>query len=129
MKLAGDLVPVLYLSRYIIRHKAGYHRPLRAVTSHGRWEDRVPYMLRAVFETAVWTTARTRLIRELPETTAEKIRLEATPACGREPAESVFVQLLRDRYPQGGQGRPGKAVHQPVVPATAQADGRSGVIA
>ena len=85
-------IPVLYLSRYIIQHKADYYRLLLAVTTQGRWEDWILYMLRAVFETAVWTTAKIQSIRVLLETTAEKIQLEAAPIYSRELAELVFVQ-------------------------------------
>lgn len=85
-------IPVLYLSRYIIQHKADYYRLLLAVTTQGRWEDWILYMLRAVAETAVWTTAKIQSIRKLLETTADKIRLEAAPIYSRELAELVFVQ-------------------------------------
>ena len=85
-------IPVLYLSRYIIQHKADYYRLLLAVTTQGRWEDWILYMLRAVFETAVWTTAKIQSIRVLLEMTAEKIQLEAAPIYSRELAELVFVQ-------------------------------------
>ena len=85
-------IPVLYLSRYIIQHKADYYRLLHAVTTQGRWEDWILYMLRAVSETAAWTTAKIQSIRELLETTAEKIRRGAAPIYSRELAELVFVQ-------------------------------------
>ncbi|MEY4750159.1 MAG: hypothetical protein RIQ60_2373 [Pseudomonadota bacterium] len=41
-------IPVLYLSRYIVRSKADYYRLLQAVRDTGAWEDWVLYMLTAV---------------------------------------------------------------------------------
>ena len=43
-------IPVLYLSRHIIRHKADYYRLLLAVTREQAWEAWVLYMLRGVQE-------------------------------------------------------------------------------
>ena len=85
-------IPVLYLSRYIIQHKADYYRLLLVVTTQDRWEDWILYMLQAVLETARWTTAKIKTIRELLEATAEKIRLQAGQIYSRELTELVFVQ-------------------------------------
>jgi Fic family protein len=49
-------LPVLYLSRYIIRDRADYYRLLLAVTREAAWEEWVLYVLRGVSETATWTT-------------------------------------------------------------------------
>ena len=56
-------LPVLYLSRYIIANKADYYRLLQDVTrlqSPRGWEAWVLYMLRAVEDTARWTTQKIR---------------------------------------------------------------------
>jgi len=45
-------VPVLYLSRHIVRTKADYYRLLQAVRDADAWEDWVLYMLEAVEQTA-----------------------------------------------------------------------------
>jgi Fic family protein len=45
-------IPVLYLSSYIVRHKADYYRLLQAVRDEDRWEAWVLYMLQAVEHTA-----------------------------------------------------------------------------
>lgn len=45
-------IPVLYLSRYIVRSKSEYYRLLQAVRDADAWEEWVVYMLRAVEETA-----------------------------------------------------------------------------
>lgn len=45
-------IPVLYLSRHIVRTKAEYYRLLQAVRDDDAWEDWVVYMLTAVEATA-----------------------------------------------------------------------------
>jgi Fic family protein len=85
-------LPVLYLSRYIIDHRNGYYQLLLGVTTEQKWEDWVCYMLKAVTETARWTTAKIGAIRDLLNETADKIRLEAPKIYSRELAEIIFVQ-------------------------------------
>lgn len=45
-------LPVLYMSRHIVRTKADYYRLLQSVREDGRWEEWVLYMLSAVAESA-----------------------------------------------------------------------------
>ena len=45
-------IPVLYMSRHIVRTKSEYYRLLQAVHDADRWEDWVLYMLSAVEQTA-----------------------------------------------------------------------------
>jgi Fic family protein len=45
-------LPVLYLSRYIIRHKHDYYRLLQKVRETGEWEEWILYMLDGVEQTA-----------------------------------------------------------------------------
>lgn len=45
-------IPILYLSRYIVRHKADYYRLLQSVRADDTWEDWVLYVLSAVEETS-----------------------------------------------------------------------------
>ena len=45
-------LPVLYLSRYIIRHKSDYYRLLQNVRETGEWEEWILYMLDGVEQTA-----------------------------------------------------------------------------
>lgn len=85
-------LPVLYLSRAIIGKKADYYRLLLAVTTRDAWEDWILFMLRAVAETAKWTTERIYAIRRLMQETAEYVKSEATAAYSRELVELIFVQ-------------------------------------
>jgi Fic family protein len=85
-------IPVLYLSRAIIQRKSDYYRLLLAVTSEGDWEPWLLFMIEAVRETAQWTTAKVRAIRDLLDDTVDRIRREAPRIYSRELAELIFVQ-------------------------------------
>lgn len=85
-------IPVLYLSRHIIRHRADYYRGLLAVTTEGAWEPWILYMLRGVTDTARWTTRKIAALRALIEETAERIRTQAPQIYSRELAELIFVR-------------------------------------
>ena len=85
-------LPVLYLSRYIIANKAGYYQLLQKVTSEQAWEEWVLYMLRAVEETAQWTTGKIAAIRSLAEHTTEHVRQRLPKIYSRELVETIFEQ-------------------------------------
>ncbi|MCW5621503.1 MAG: Fic family protein [Burkholderiales bacterium] len=85
-------LPILYLSRYIIANKADYYRLLLAVTRDGAWEPWLLYMLRAVEDTAVWTTAKIGAIRELATHTTEYVRHKLPKIYSRELVDTVFEQ-------------------------------------
>jgi len=68
--------PILYLSRFIIRHKSDYYRLLLGVTAEGAWEPWIMYMLNAVEQTAKSTVAKIGAIRK----TQEQIHQEARAA-------------------------------------------------
>lgn len=67
-------LPILYLSRYIIAHKEDYYRLLLQVTQTHDWEEWVLYILKAVTETATWTTHKIAAIKALSEHTVEYVR-------------------------------------------------------
>lgn len=56
-------IPVLYLSQYIVRHKADYYRLLQTVRDEDTWEDWVLYLLTAVEVTAGQTIATVQAIK------------------------------------------------------------------
>jgi len=56
-------IPVLYLSRHIVRHKADYYRLLQAVRDEDKWEDWVLFMLTAIEETARQTISTIEAIK------------------------------------------------------------------
>lgn len=85
-------LPILYLSRYIIAHKADYYRLLLAVTRENAWEPWLLYMLRAVEDTAVWTTAKIAAIRKLAADTTEYVRRNLPKIYSRELVDVIFEQ-------------------------------------
>lgn len=85
-------LPILYLSRYIIAHKADYYRLLLDVTREGAWEPWLLYMLKAVEETAHWTTAKIAAIRALEEHTGAYVRDRLPKIYTRELVEVIFEQ-------------------------------------
>lgn len=84
--------PVLYLSRYILRHRADYYRNLLAVTREGDWETWVAFMLAAVTDTAQWTTAKIKAIQQLHMQATTFVRTHAPKIYSRELVDMLFVQ-------------------------------------
>jgi Fic family protein len=83
-------LPVLYLSRYIIDHKAAYYEGLRRVTEEGSWEDWVLYMLAAVEETSARTQDRINRILALMESVGETVKSKAPGIYSKDLIEVVF---------------------------------------
>jgi Fic family protein len=84
-------LPVLYLSRYLIAHRTDYYSLLQAVTRDHAWEPWLLYMLRAVEDTATWTTAKIGAVRKLVVTT-EYVRLKLHKIYSRELVDVIFEQ-------------------------------------
>jgi Fic family protein len=85
-------LPILYLSRYIIANKADYYRLLLAVTRDGAWEPWLLYILRAVEDTASWTTRKIGAIRGLASDTADDVRKRLPKIYSRELVDVIFEQ-------------------------------------
>ena len=85
-------IPVLYLSRHILRNKAEYYSGLQSITETGAWEPWLLYMLSGVAETARWTMHKILAVRGLLEETTERMRRDASQIYSRELAELVFVR-------------------------------------
>lgn len=69
-------IPVLYLSRHIVRTKAEYYRLLQAVRVEDAWEDWVAYMLDAVDRTARETIATIGALKSLLMDFKQRIRAD-----------------------------------------------------
>ncbi len=67
-------IPVLYLSRYIIRHKGDYYRLLQDVRDTGNWEAWILFMLAGIEQTAQETIDLVTHIRELMQDYKKRIR-------------------------------------------------------
>jgi Fic family protein len=109
--ISQDLLtlPILYLSRYIIRNEADYYRLLREVTNADAWEDWVLFMLDGVEETANWTVAKIAAIRRLQAQTVEHARRAAPKVYSHELINLIFelpycrIQNLTEREIAGRQ--------------------------
>ncbi|RUL75918.1 protein adenylyltransferase Fic [Dyella choica] len=84
--------PVLYLSRYILRNRANYYRLLMAVTRDGAWEPWVDFMLTAIKETALWTTAKIQAIQQLQADATAFVKARASAIYSHELIDVLFVQ-------------------------------------
>lgn len=85
-------LPILYLSRYVITHRADYYRLLLGVTRDQAWEPWLLFMLQAVADTSHWTTAKIAAIRALAEHTTEHVRLRLPKIYTRELVDVIFEQ-------------------------------------
>lgn len=85
-------LPVLYLSRYILRNRNEYYRGLLAVTRDGAWEDWVAFILAAVADTARWTTAKIQAIQRLHAEASAFVKARAGKIYSRELVDMLFVQ-------------------------------------
>ena len=83
-------LPVLYLSRYIIRHKADYYRELQAVRETGAWEPWLLYILRGVEETARETLERVEGIRLLMAEVKQRLRHDLPKIYSQELLNNLF---------------------------------------
>lgn len=83
-------LPVLYLSRYIMRHKPDYYRGLQAVREDEAWEAWVLYMLSAVEETSRETLTKVRGIRDLMQATKLRLRGELPKLYSQDLLNNLF---------------------------------------
>lgn len=83
-------LPTLYLSRHILRTRGTYYALLSGVTARQDWEPWILYMLTAVEETSIWTTAKIRAIRALMDDTTAYIR--ANSKLPHAVVEQIFTQ-------------------------------------
>ncbi len=67
-------LPVLYLSRYILKYRGHYNQVLLQVTTEKDWESLILFILRGVEETSKWTTAKIAAIKKLTEHTLEYVK-------------------------------------------------------
>lgn len=69
-------LPVLYLSRYIIKHKNDYYRLLQKVRQTGEWEEWIIYMLDGIEQTANESIILISQIKKLMQQYKQTIRTE-----------------------------------------------------
>lgn len=83
-------LPILYLSRHIIRHRSDYYRLLREVTEKEAWEPWILYILTGIEGTAHWTMAKIDSIQDLSNQTAEYVRIQRPKIYRRELIDLIF---------------------------------------
>ncbi len=67
-------IPVLYLSKYIIRKKSDYYRLLQEVRDKDNWEEWILFMLQGIIETSSETVSLIQSIRTLMQDYKIRIR-------------------------------------------------------
>ncbi|MFC3199496.1 Fic family protein [Parapedobacter deserti] len=91
LKLAGLLdTPAIYLSEYIIQHKADYYKNLRGVTEKNDWQPHILYMLDMIEKTSTKGLVRLNNITSVMETTAEEIKQKLPKIYSKELMEVLF---------------------------------------
>ena len=85
-------LPILYLSRYIIEHKADYYRLLLEVTANQNWQDWVIYILKGIENTAKWTLNKIEAIKALAVETRRYIQQSLPHLYSLELIELLFEQ-------------------------------------
>lgn len=85
-------IPVLFLSRYIIQNKSEYYSRIRDVSESGKWEAWILFMLKAVEETAVWTSEKIKAIKNLLAHTCDFVSRKQPNIYSRELVEMIFIQ-------------------------------------
>jgi Fic family protein len=83
-------LPVLYLSRYIIKHKNQYYRLLQKVRETGEWEEWTLYMLDGVEQTANETLILIGHIKRLMQEYKQKIRTELPKLYSQDLLNNLF---------------------------------------
>jgi Fic family protein len=84
-------LPVLYLSRYIVRNKTAYSHHLQTVRDTGEWAAWVLYILKAVEETSRQTIAQVHGIRELMHSTKHRLRTELPRLYSQDLLNNLFL--------------------------------------
>ncbi len=83
-------LPILYLSRYIIKNKNSYYSLLLKVTKDGDWESWNLFILSAIENTSKWTLEKINAIRELMEHTSSHMKNEINDIYSYELLQCIF---------------------------------------
>ena len=85
-------LPILYLSRFILKRRGDYYTLLRGVTERGDWESWVLFMLEAVEKTSRWTTDKIAVVRALMAETTKYVREKLPKISTHELIQTLFTQ-------------------------------------
>jgi len=84
-------LPILYLSRYIIRYKADYYRLLQEARTKDAWEEWILFMLDGVEQTSQETIKMIHAINDLMQKTAKEIQEKLPKIYSKDLVEILFV--------------------------------------
>lgn len=84
-------IPVLYLSRHILRTKPDYYRLLQAVRTEQAWEAWTLYMLKAVEQVAMESIQTITRIRKLMLDTKHRIRSQHPAIYSQDLINTIFT--------------------------------------
>lgn len=91
LKLSGLLdTPAIYLSEYIIKHKADYYKSLRSVTETNDWGNYILYMLDMIEETSNKGLERLNKITTTMAKTADEIKAKLPKIYSKDLVEILF---------------------------------------
>lgn len=91
LKLSGLLdTPAIYLSEYIIKHKADYYKRLRGVTENNEWEAYILYMLDMIEETSMIGLKRLNKIASTIDQVANEIKIKLPKIYSKDLVEILF---------------------------------------
>jgi len=83
-------LPVLYLSRYIIRHKSDYYRLLQEVRETDDWEDWIIYILTGVEQTALESISLIGSIKKLMQQYKQLLKNELPKLYSQDLLNNLF---------------------------------------
>jgi Fic family protein len=83
-------LPVLYMSRYIIRHKNDYYRLLQEVREKEEWEEWLLFMLDGVEQTAIESVKLISALKKLMQDYKQLIRLNLPKMYSQDLINNLF---------------------------------------
>ena len=84
-------LPILYLSSYIIKHKADYYRLLQEVREKDSWEEWIIYLLDGVEQTAIRQIKLINAIKQLMDSTKIRLKKELPKIYSKDLLEVLFI--------------------------------------
>lgn len=87
-------LPILYLSRYIIKNKGAYYRLIQSVRDYGNWEDWILFMLKGIEETASETIVLVKAIKVL----MQDYKMQMRALLGRQYSHELLNNLFSHPY-------------------------------
>lgn len=84
-------IPILYLSRFIIKNKSDYYRLLQEVRTNNNWEEWILYMLDGVEQTSLETIELINNIKNLMDKNKNEIRKKLPRIYSKDLLEVIFM--------------------------------------